>query len=275
MHTMTQSPYKLSVTISGEFARPSMADLELHPATAAWDKAYLVIGIADARAIQAAEQLTWNDRQVAFLPGIGAFDPATGGMHTVVGIPSNTERFSFPFPVQMNGSSAIYFSPFGKTTVVDLQSNYPHPSFQGSWLPTERIVESSGFSAHWAISYFERNFPQAWLAQNKMNIPINDARFGVELVNPVDHYRMTERSVKYAFFFIVLTFATVWLFEVLAGIRVHLIQYLLLGAALCMFYLLELSLSEHIGFVLAYILATSAVVVMVAAYGKAGLSFWH
>jgi len=82
---------------------------------------------------------------------------------------------------------------------------------------------------------------------------------------------MTERSVKYAFFFIVLTFATVWLFEVLAKIRVHPIQYLLLGAALCLFYLLELSLSEHIGFVLAYILATSAVVAMVATYWQSGV----
>jgi inner membrane protein len=263
--------YELTVIITGEFERPNFADLGVQPAAIAWDKAYLAVGISDARAIQTAAQLTWDNRQVSFLPGPGAFDVATGGIHAVVGISPSTDRISFSFPMQMNGSSALFFTPFGKTTVVDLQSNYPHPSFQGNWLPTERTVEGQGFSAQWSIPFYGRNYPQAWLAQTKMSGLVNDSRFGVELVSQVDHYRMTERSVKYAFFFIVLTFATVWLFEVLAKIRVHPIQYLLLGAALCLFYLLELSLSEHIGFVLAYILATSAVVAMVATYGKVAL----
>ncbi len=96
---------------------------------------------------------------------------------------------------------------------------------------------------------------------------IDSSRFGVELVNPVDHYRMAERSVKYAGLFILLTFATVWLIEVLAGVRVHPIQYLMLGGALCLFYLLELSLSEHLGFPLAYAIASISVIGMVAAYG--------
>lgn len=100
-----------------------------------------------------------------------------------------------------------------------------------------------------------------------MKEAIDFSRFGVELANPVDHYRMAERSVKYAGLFILLTFAAVWLIEVLAGVRVHPIQYLMLGGALCLFYLLELSLSEHLGFPLAYAVASAAVVSMVAAYG--------
>jgi inner membrane protein len=95
---------------------------------------------------------------------------------------------------------------------------------------------------------------------------IHGSRFGVELIDPVDHYRMAARSVKYAGLFILLTFATLWLMEILTGIRVHPIQYLMLGGALCLFYLLELSLSEHIGFPFAYILASAAVVAMVGAY---------
>jgi len=77
--------------------------------------------------------------------------------------------------MQMNGSSALFFTPFGKTTVVDLQSNYPHPSFQGNWLPTERTVEGQGFSAQWSIPFYGRNYPQAWLAQTQ------DQRFGERL----------------------------------------------------------------------------------------------
>ena len=102
-----------------------------------------------------------------------------------------------------------------------------------------------------------------------MRKEIDGSRFGVELVNPVDHYRMAERSVKYAGLFILLTFATLWLIEVLAGVRVHPIQYLMLGGALCLFYLLELSLSEQLGFPLAYIVASIAVVAMVAGYSRA------
>ena len=107
---------------------------------------------------------------------------------------------------------------------------------------------------------------QAWKAEVGMRKEIDGSRFGVELVNPVDHYRMAERSVKYAGLFILLTFATLWLIEVLAGVRVHPIQYLMLGGALCLFYLLELSLSEHLGFPLAYTVASIAVVGMVAGY---------
>jgi inner membrane protein len=99
-----------------------------------------------------------------------------------------------------------------------------------------------------------------------MREAIERSRFGVELVNPVDHYRMSDRSVKYAGLFVLLTFATIWLIEVLAGVRVHPIQYLMLGGALCLFYLLELSLSEHLGFPAAYALASVAVIGMVAAY---------
>lgn len=99
-----------------------------------------------------------------------------------------------------------------------------------------------------------------------MREAIDGSRFGVELVNPVDHYRMAERSVKYAGLFILLTFAAVWLTEVLAGVRVHPIQYLMIGGALCLFYLLELSLSEHIGFPLAYAIASISVIGMVVAY---------
>ena len=99
-----------------------------------------------------------------------------------------------------------------------------------------------------------------------MREAIEASRFGVDLVNPVDHYRMAERSVKYAGLFILLTYTCLWLIEVLARVRVHPIQYLLLGVSLCLFYLLELSLSEHLGFGLAYGVACSLVTGMVAAY---------
>jgi inner membrane protein len=258
--------YKVGLTLEGEFARPSFAELGIEPAGVAWERAQLAIGISDARAIQQETAVTWNGKPVSFLPGTGAFTDGGTGIHAVVGLANGGQRAQFSFPLSLNGSLGVYLTPFAQNTIVELQSNYGHPSFQGNWLPVERSVSDAAFRAKWSIPFLGRNYPQAWKAEVGMRKEIDGSRFGVELVNPVDHYRMAERSVKYAGLFILLTFATLWLIEVLAGVRVHPIQSLLLGGALCLFYLLELSLSEHLGFPLAYTVASFSVVALVAGY---------
>lgn len=258
--------YKVGLTLEGEFIRPSFAELGLEPAGVAWERAQLAIGISDARAIQQETAVTWNGKPVSFLPGTGAFTDGGTGIHAAVGLANGGQRAQFSFPLSLNGSLGVYLTPFAQNTIVELQSNYGHPSFQGNWLPVERSVSDAAFRAKWSIPFLGRNYPQAWKAEVGMRKEIDGSRFGVELVNPVDHYRMAERSVKYAGLFILLTFATLWLIEVLAGVRVHPIQYLLLGGALCLFYLLELSLSEHLGFPLAYTVASFSVVALVAGY---------
>ena len=232
-----------------------------------WDKAFVVIGISDTRAIQQASNLTWDGRTIAFGPGTGGQQVVRDGIHAVVGAGFDARAVVFSFPLVINGSQAVRFTPFGKATDVMLESNFPHPSFQGNWLPAERVVADDGFEAQWKIPFLGRSFPQAWIDSAKMWESIERSNFGVDFVNPVDHYRMAERSVKYASLFILLTFAALWLFEVRAGVRVHPIQFLMLGAALCLFYLLELSLSEHLAFPLAFAIASLAIVGMVMAYG--------
>jgi inner membrane protein len=260
--------YRLGVTLAGEFARPDLAALDIDPADAQWERAQVAVGVADARAIQEASALEWGGRSIPFLPGTGFFRDVDSGIHAESGVPPGTGPIPFSFPLSMNGSLGLSFTPFARTTTVQLTSDYPHPSFQGNWLPTERSVTADGFTATWSIPFLGRNYPQAWRADTGMAREIAASRFGVDLVNPVDHYRMASRSVKYAGLFILLTFATVWLIEILSGVRVHPIQYLMLGAALCLFYLLELSLSEHLGFPTAYAIASLSVIVMVAAYGR-------
>lgn len=260
--------YELKITMKGRFARPDFAKLNLEPSAIAWDKAYLVVGISDTRAIQAETIVTWNGAGVAFEPGTRTYAHADTGIHAVVGFPEATQAVDFEIPIALNGSEAIYFTPFGRSTDVELSSNYAHPSFQGSWLPTDRTITADGFKAKWSIPYLGRSFPQSWpLTSNEGMVGrIKESEFGVNLIPVVDHYRMAERSVKYAGLFILLTFAALWLFEVLAGIRIHPIQYLLLGGALCLFYLLELSISEHLGFPAAYTIASVAVIGLVTTY---------
>jgi inner membrane protein len=258
--------YKLGLTFEGEFTRPNITELGVEPADVSWDRAYLAVGISDVRAIQEETAVSWNGRKVSFLPGTEAFPASAGGIHAEVGVPAESDRLAFSFPLSLNGSLGIYLTPFAQQTTVELQSNYDHPSFQGNWLPTERSVSADGFKARWSIPFLGRNYPQAWKDETAMGAAIDASRFGVDLVNPVDHYRMADRSVKYAGLFILLTFATIWLIEILAGVRVHPIQYLMIGGALCLFYLLELSLSEHLGFPLAYSIASLAVIGMIGWY---------
>jgi len=258
--------YRADLTLQGEFTRPRFEDLGIDPATMEWSRAQLVVGISDARAIKNLAAVTWNGRQTSFLPGVGEFTALQTGIHAPVDVAGPADRYEFTLPLALNGSIGLSLVPFGARTLVEFSSNSENPSFQGAWLPERREVSSTGFSATWEISFLGRNYPQSWSSRDDMKAPIVASQFGVDLVTPVDQYRMAERSVKFAALFILLTFAAVWLIEVLAGVNVHPIQYLLLGSALCVFYLLELSLAEHVGFPVAYTIAAVAVVLMVGSY---------
>ena len=263
--------YRMKLEVSGRFAKPDFSDLNVAAGEVRWERAEIGLGISDARAIQERADLTWNGRTISFLPGTGAFDLTTTGIHAPLAGGAPAASVDFSFPLVLNGSVGAYFVPFGRETSVSLKSNWPDPSFQGNWLPSKRTVTDSGFEASWSIPFLGRNYPQSWTSEAKMNETVEASKFGLDLVRPVDEYRMAERSTKYAGLFILLTFATIWLIEVLGRLRVHSIQYLLVGAAMCLFFLLELALSEHLGFAPAYALASVAVVLLIASYSLAAL----
>jgi inner membrane protein len=260
--------YGLKVSVEGEFGKPNLSELGIDPASVAWDRVHVAVGISDVRAIREQSAISWNGHEAEFLPGVGGFAEGRSGIHALVAAGAADSGFKFSFPLSLNGSLAVYFVPFAETTSVQLTSNSPNPDFQGSWLPADRAVSQNGFDARWSISYLGRNYSQSWISGAVPVNTIDDSRFGVKLIEPIDRYRMAERSVKYAGLFILLTFAFVWLIEVMAGTRVHPIQYLMLGAALCVFYLLELSLSERLSFSLAYGIASLAILGLVAAYSR-------
>ena len=262
--------YQLRLTMDGEFGQLNLRELGIDPASVDWSRAHLAVGISDVRAIREQLAVTWNGQPTSFLPGTGSFADGGVGIHAPIVVSAATVAAPFSFELALNGSSGVYLVPFAEETTVQLTSNSPHPSFRGSWLPTDRSVSQEGFDATWKVSYLGRNYPQSWLsgAFEDRRQALEASRFGVEITGPVDTYRMAERSVKYAILFILLTFASLWLIEVLARTRIHPIQYLLLGAAMCVFYLLELSLAEHLAFPIAYGIACFAVVAMIAAYSR-------
>jgi len=258
--------YRMNLSVTGWFLHPNFSDWGVPENDILWDQAYLSVRISDVHAITDSAVLTWNDDQKPFLPGAGEFDGDQTGIHADLKASMKESRYDFSYQLMLNGSQGAFFAPFGRETKVEIDSNWDAPGFQGTWLPTERTFEGGGFDAMWDIPFLGRNYPQKWRSNSSMDHAVSSSLFGVRFVTPVDHYRMAQRSIKYEILFLVLTFATLWLFEILTSLRIHSIQYLLVGAGMCLFYLLELSLAEHISFIIAYICASAAILVLVTAY---------
>ena len=258
--------YSAALDLAGNFTRPDLSELGIDANDILLDRAYLTLRISDARAITNQVTLKWNDQQFYFLPGEGDCGQGFAGIHVPMKNNLSGESFKFSCRLDVNGSESLFFVPFGKETTVEIKSNWSNPSFQGNWLPNQRTISNEGFNAKWTIQYLGRNYPQKWKSDAKPDGAISESAFGIKFITPVDYYRMAERSIKYEILFLVFTFAALWLFQVLSKIRIHAIQYLLVGAGICLFYLLELSLAEHIGFFLAYVCATLAVTVLIFFY---------
>jgi inner membrane protein len=260
--------YVLSLRLEGEFDGLNPDVMGIDSKDVDWAHAHFSMGISDVRALGSSSRVSWNGNETEFLPGSGGLQEVSQGIHAPISVKPEDKTIRFSFTLALNGSESVYVAPFAEETVVQLSSNFPHPNFQGNWLPVKRNVTDNGFDATWRVSYLGRNYPQMWVSDGNRTKAIEASLFGLALNDPIDRYRLADRSVKYAGLFIVLTFASVWLIEVLSHRPVHPVQSLLLGAGLCMFYLLELSLSEHIGFSLAYAIASVAVIAMIAAYSR-------
>jgi inner membrane protein len=265
--------YRLRVTLSGRFAAPDFGEWGVDAAKVLWDRAYLSLGISDAHSITDDIRADWQGAALDFQPGPGEADTKPG-VHAPLGRRAAAAA-DFHLQAALNGSEALYFAPLGRDTQVRLTSDWPDPSFDGNWLPSDYRVTAAGFQASWRIPYLGRNYPQRWTSPQDLSDPIDHSAFGVALYTQVDQYRMAARSAKYGSLFLLLTFAALWLFEVLARVRTHPVQYLIVGAALVLFFLLELALSEHLGFDLAYLIASLAVLLTVVPYGTAVLGRPH
>lgn len=263
--------YQMALVLTGSFSRPDLSEWTTDLDNVLWDQAYLFLQVSDARGMTKSPTLTWNGKTLDCLPNIGEFEIGRQGIHVKLKDHLDAQRFDFSISLDLNGSIGAFFAPLGRDTEVQINSDWPSPSFQGAWLPTNRSVNAKGFDATWNIPFLSRNFQQNWKSRSDLDKAVSASLFGVDMILPVDHYGMAQRSVKYQFLFLVLTFATLWLLEVLIKVRVHPMQYLFIGASMCLFYLLELSLAEYCGFIFAYAIASAAIIVLVTSYSAAVL----
>ncbi len=274
--------YRSNLTIEGRFPLPDLSLVDpAAPASIRWQDAILVLGISDVSGLKNNVALeTGGGHKIDFEPSIGAGDEArSSGIHARLKPLAAADGqslnggapLSYKIELALNGSSSLRFAPAGRDSSVSLESNWPHPSFTG-FLPVARTISETGFSSSWRVPHLARDVPQAW-AESVSQLTLD--RFsgkdlGVNLFVPVDLYALTERALKYGFMFVAAAFGGVFVLELLSGRRVHPIQYFFAGLAMVTFYVLLLSLSEHIGFALSYLCASAATGAMISIYvGKA------
>ena len=187
-------------------------------------------------------------------------------------IPSSRRKaFAFTVDLVFNGSVSLTVAPVARETRVSLASDWPHPSFSGAFLPDDRQVTPSGFTAAWKIPHLARSVPEAWSLAEAGLERLQPFAFGVRMIEPVDFYSLVNRAVKYGIMFVALAFMAVFCLELISGRRVHPVQYLFTGIALVFFYVLLLSLAEHLGFAPAYLAASAATGAMLALYVGAAI----
>ncbi|HEX4639579.1 MAG TPA: cell envelope integrity protein CreD [Chthoniobacterales bacterium] len=262
--------FRAQVKLSGRFAPPDFGALKIDIKDVQWKDAFVTIAINDLRGTREGLVLDWGGTKRPLLPGSQVPGYTTGATAMLGDAKPLSAPVEFSIPIDFNGSEGIYFAPFGVQNEATLKSNWPDPAFRGAFLPAERNVRADGFDAKWKISYYGRDYPQSWTSRTGnerfTTQAVSQSMFGAQFLSILDAYRYVERSIKYGVLFLVLVFTTFFLFEVTARQKIHPFQYLMVGAALCLFYLLLLSISEFIGFGLAYLIAAIASTLLITWY---------
>jgi inner membrane protein len=261
--------YTADIQGSGMFDLSDIEYAESRSNKILWDKAVVSVNVSDTRGIASTITLSVNGTEYPLFPSSQFTTLDKNGVHANIAIAPTQTEYAFTFDLQVKGSREISFLPLGENTEITLTSNWNAPSFQGQFLPEERTVTPEGFSATWNVASFGTNIPQYWTV-NSGTIHTDEAllskTFGVGLFQEVDFYTMVNRAVKYSILFISLTFLTFFMYEILAGLRIHPLQYLLVGLSIALFYLLLLSFSEIIGFLPAYLVSTTATTLLITGY---------
>ncbi|MFD0796761.1 cell envelope integrity protein CreD [Maribacter chungangensis] len=273
------SVFSSKMAIEGSFGIPDFKQKDVLPEDVVWEKATILIRSSNLKGIKNQIEMQLGTATTSFLPRykdqhdqsyLAGFVP----MHELESpfldksaLPIS-QPIAFNTAITINGSSKIRFVPVGKQTKLHMTSNWADPSFTGSFLPEEdgeKSVSEDGFVANWNILQINRQFEQSFFG----TLPdLKEFSFGTELFVPVDEYQKSERSTKYGYLVIALTFLVFFLIQTISKINIHAFQYLMIGIALLMFYTLLISISEHQNFLKAYAIASTAVIGLITLYSK-------
>ena len=260
--------YNSKISVRGNFGALELRKSGIDPSQVLWGKAKMAIGLSDLKGLKNNPQIRLND---SVYQAESDFSSLKLFANNLIVLPDLSARkntnLAFRFELDVKGSSELQFMHLGKSTTVRVKGKWADPSFTGRHLPEDRQVSGGTFNAFWKMWYFNRPLPQQWMEGNtRLSQTDNDAIFGVTFILPVDQYQKTMRSAKYAVLIILLTFISLLFTEILNKKKVHLLQYVLIGAAMTIYYTLLLSFSEQVGFTAAYLIASLATVLLIGIF---------
>ncbi|HCI5869667.1 TPA: cell envelope integrity protein CreD [Klebsiella pneumoniae] len=234
----------------------------------------LVVSVGDARGIGAIHAPEVNGNVLSVEPGLGISGDGAGIHMPMPALAEDNKPLEIAFSLDLNGTGEFSLVPLERNSELQLTSNWPHPGFLGSFLPTQREVSAAGYRAHWQSSWFANDMGSYF--KDDMEIPWSRLpAFSADVMSLADQYQLTDRATKYAILLIGLTFMAFFVFESLTRRPLHPMQYLLVGLSLVLFYLVLLALSEHIGFTAAWLAASLSGAVMNGIYLQAVLRGWR
>ena len=256
--------FTLDVTAEGVFAPLAEQDLRRRFGALRFDQAAIAIGISDSRGIRAAS-FAWAGADVPLAADASAVLPGLRGDLGVV-LAAGDIGSAFSLKLRLRGSERIAVMPVGDETRTVFRSSWPHPSFDGRFLPDDYALDGDGFRATWTTLHLARGFPSLVELGAPGEGVFADKDLGFSVFEPVNLYGSVSRSVKYGVLFVVLTLVSVLCLELATGRRFHFVQYGVCGIALVLFFLLVLALAEHLGFAAGYAVAAAVLTAMVGAY---------
>ena len=255
--------YDSELMLSGHFRSIDLKELDILPQNIHFDKTKLNLGVSDLKGIEKQIRLHWQNETLDFNSGVANNDLVSQGINAALTRFNEGTLNAFDLTINLKGSQYLQFLPLGKTTDVNIQSQWATPSFDGAYLPDSRNISEKGFEAHWNILHLNRNYPQIWTGSK---YDPDHSHLGTHLLLPVDRYKKSDRVAKYAILFLGLTFLVFFFVELLKKVFIHPIQYILVGLALVVFYSLLLAFSEHISFNSSYLTATILTLSIVSLY---------
>jgi len=283
--------YDSEVSMEAAFGIPDFSSWNIPDAQVHWKEAILLNAITDLRGISEDPIIQVGEKKFVSEPSsdIGlminqsvSYQPEEGGelvksdmdrLTSGIVVPLHwlarpESAINFIIKLSLKGSEGLYFIPIGKSTQVSATGPWTSPSFEGKLLPADRTIDEQGFAATWKILSFNRPFAQKWINNDQS---LSGSEFGVRLLIPADQYQKSIRTAKYGALIIILAFTALFLVEITTKIRIHPFQYILIGVALIIYYTLLLSLSEQVGYNIAYGISSIATILLVSFYASSFL----
>lgn len=264
--------YSTAMQFSGDFKAPNLSSKDIKDKDILWEKATFVVRTSNLKGIRGELNINIDTTKYVFETNYNNsngqyLDELESAYIKTEQLPKADQNMAFNFNINYNGSESLKIIPIGKTTSLNMSSNWADPSFIGEFLPNDdtKDISTNGFKADWKVTHLNRAFSQQYINA----IPdLRDYAFGTKFIIMVDEYQQSERSAKYGFLVIGLTFLVFFLIQTISKINIHPFQYLMIGLALIMFYTLLVSISEHSNFLKAYIIAGASVIGLITLYSK-------